>query len=108
MNNGYVFVPIFGLASFVGVIVGLLYFEWYERPNGSGAFDWRWSGRQLSPKRLPDPSQQRSASRIGCIPHLSQPLRPSTLPVDKNPERSGSSIIGFVIVIDNCTQSQSI
>ena len=39
MNNGYVFVPIFGLASFVGVIVGLLYFEWYER------YQWEWHFR---------------------------------------------------------------
>lgn len=31
MNDGYVFVPILGLLSFVGVIVGLLYFQWYER-----------------------------------------------------------------------------
>ena len=31
MNDAYVLVPIFGLVSFVGAIVGLLYFEWYER-----------------------------------------------------------------------------
>ena len=31
MNDEYVIVPILGLLSFVGVIVGLLYFQWYER-----------------------------------------------------------------------------
>jgi len=31
MNGEYVIVPILGLLSFVGVIVGLLYFQWYER-----------------------------------------------------------------------------
>ena len=30
INDGYVFVPIFGLASFVGGVAGLLYFEWFE------------------------------------------------------------------------------
>ena len=31
MNSESVIVPILGLLSFVGVIVGLLYFQWYER-----------------------------------------------------------------------------
>ena len=31
MNGEYVIVPILGLLSFVGVIVGLLSFQWYER-----------------------------------------------------------------------------
>ena len=38
MNDGYVIVPIFGLVSFVVVIVGLLYFEWYERHQR----EWRF------------------------------------------------------------------
>ncbi len=31
MNDAYVFIPALGLASCVGLILGLIYFEWYER-----------------------------------------------------------------------------
>ena len=37
MNDQYLFVPIFGLVNCVGAIIGLLYFEWYERHQ----HEWR-------------------------------------------------------------------
>ena len=31
MNDAYVFIPVLGLASCVGLILGFIYFDWYER-----------------------------------------------------------------------------
>ena len=31
MNDAYVFIPALGLASCVGLILGFIYFDWYER-----------------------------------------------------------------------------
>ena len=31
MNDGYVFIPALGLANCVGLILGFIYFDWYER-----------------------------------------------------------------------------
>ena len=31
MNDAYVFIPALGLANCVGLILGFIYFDWYER-----------------------------------------------------------------------------
>jgi len=94
MNEGYVFVPIFGLASFVGV-AGLLYFEWFERHQR----EWhiklqmvRQGGHRRNASPIQANKDWQAASPVYPA-QACQSLRLSTLPVDENPDRSSGSII---------------
>ena len=101
MNDGYVLVPIFGLVSFVGAIVGLLYFEWYERHQR----EWRIQLERVRQVAIaetlarPKPIKIIKPHRLYNPTQARQPLRLSTLPVDANPKRSHDGIICIVIAV---------
>ena len=74
MNDGYVIVPIFGLVSFVVVIVGLLYFEWYERHQR----EWRFRLERVRQAAIAETLARPKPAKIIKPHRLYTPPKPAS------------------------------
>ena len=74
MNDGYVLVPIFGLVSFIAAIVGLLYFEWYERHQQA----WRFRLEQVRQAAIAETLARPKPIKIVKPHRLYTPPKPAS------------------------------